>query len=196
MPFSEYLPLERTFPFLRRLLPDARSVQAGKYPEPLNTPGGAIAPLICYEVLFSGYVRRLVRQGSLYIVNLTNDRWYGARQQPIQHLGMTVPRAIENRRSIARCTNSGISAFIDARGVVDDKNRTMVMERTILRSSLALRGGTTIYCRHGDILHRWILTPLYIFLFLYGFVRRRNEVRVGVDSPGRSRKQRHRLSSV
>ncbi|MCX7766781.1 MAG: apolipoprotein N-acyltransferase, partial [Candidatus Sumerlaeia bacterium] len=124
MPFSEYLPLEDKFPFLRQLLPQARSILPGKSAVSLSAPGGRIVPLICYEVLFPNYVRHFVRQGCDYIVNLTNDRWYGRRQQPHQHLAITILRAIENRKPIVRVTNSGISAFIDARGIIAPDKRT------------------------------------------------------------------------
>ena len=173
MPFSEYLPLEKQIPILRKLLPQARSILPGKAPEPLEGPGGPIAPLICYEVMFPNYVRRLVAEGCRYIVNLTNDRWYGVRQQPTQHQGMTALRAIENRRPIARSTNSGISAFIDARGVIEPDRQTPTMKQAILRGSLRPREGYTFYTRHGDILHRWIFTPLYLALLLYCFIERR-----------------------
>jgi apolipoprotein N-acyltransferase len=175
MPFSEYLPMENRFPFLRRWLPQARSVLPGEAAVPLHGPGGKIAPLICYEVLFPNYVRRLVGQGCLYIVNLTNDRWYGTRQQPMQHLGMTVLRAIENRKPVARATNSGISAFIDARGVIPPDERTPIMEKAILRGRLYPRKGTTFYNRYGDLIHPWVLTPFYLVLCIYGLIAKRSD---------------------
>ena len=170
MPLSEYLPLERTFPFLRKWFPEARSILPGEIASPLHAPGGPVAPLICYEVLFPDYVRHLVSKGCRYIVNLTNDRWYGVRQQPKQHLGMAVLRAVENRKPIARATNSGISAFIDARGVIAPGNQSPVMKKTILRGRLYPRTGYTFFTRHGDILHRWLLTPLYFVLCIYAFI--------------------------
>lgn len=170
MPFSEYLPLENKLPFLRRWLPQARSILPGKTAVPLSAPGGRIVPLICYEVLFPNYVRHFVRQGCDYIVNLTNDRWYGRRQQPQQHLAMTILRAIENRKPIVRATNSGISAFIDARGIIPPNKRTQVMEQAILRGKVYPRSGHTFYGRYGDILHPWVLTPMFLGLLGYAFI--------------------------
>jgi apolipoprotein N-acyltransferase len=172
MPFGEYLPMEEKFPILRRIFSETRTVLPGKGSTPINGPGGTFAALICYEVMFPDYVRGYVGQGCAYIVNLTNDRWYGTRQQPRQHLGMTVLRAIENRKPIARSTNSGISAFIDARGVIIPGRQTRTMEKCFLRGNLYPRKGRTFYGRHGDILHRWLLTPLYLVLFLYAWMTR------------------------
>jgi apolipoprotein N-acyltransferase len=173
MPFGEYLPMEKQFPFLRRWLPQARSVLPGETAVSLQGPGGRIAPLICYEVLFSDYVRKFVSQGCSYIVNLTNDRWYGTRQQPIHHLGITIVRAIENRRPVARSTNSGISAFIDARGVIAPGDQTRAMEKTTLCGQMFPRRELTFYTRHGDILHPWILTPFALIFIGYGYIFRR-----------------------
>ncbi len=167
MPFSEYLPFESVLPVLRKWLPQARSILPGEEPRLLEGPGGPMAPLICYEVLFPGYVRSLVNQGATYIVNLTNDRWYGPRQQPWQHLGFAVVRAVENRKPVARSTNSGISALIDARGVIASGRRTAILEKTALRGTLTPRPGQTLYGRHADILHRWVLTPFWLVMLIY-----------------------------
>jgi apolipoprotein N-acyltransferase len=170
MPFGEYLPMEDRFPILRKIFSEARSVLPGKEANPISGPGGPFAALICYEVIFPNYVRKYVGRDCRYIVNLTNDLWYGHRQQPMQHLGMTVLRAIENRKPIVRSTNSGISAFIDARGVIIPECRTKTMECTFLRQNLHPRKGVTFYGCHGDILHRWLLTPLFLVILLYGLM--------------------------
>ncbi len=181
MPFSEYLPLEKAFPFLRKWLPESRSILRGERALVLDGPGGGIAPLICYEVLFANFVRNLCSQECHYIANLTNDRWYGIIQQPFQHLGVGVARAIENRKPVARATNSGISALIDARGVITEQTQTM--KKTFLRGMLYPRKGRTFYNRYGDILHPWILTPIYLALILYGcgkkYSSQRKEEKVG-----------------
>lgn len=184
MPFGEYLPMEERFPILRKIFSEARSVLPGKGSSPIHGPGGPFAALICYEVMFPDYVRKYVGQGCDYIVNLTNDRWYGTRQQPMQHQGMTVLRAIENRKPILRSTNSGISAFIDARGVIAPGMQTGTMGKCFLRGNLYPRKGRTFYSRHGDILHRWLLTPLYLLLFLYAWMTRNSSK--AISKPAKS----------
>lgn len=172
MPFGEYLPLERQLPFLRKWLPEARSILPAKNSAPLDGPGGPFAPLICYEVLFPDYVRRLVGPDCRYIVNLTNDRWYGRRQEPVQHQGFAILRAIENRKPVARDTNTGVSALIDARGAIASRGQTPVMVKTWLRGRLQPRAGRTLYNRFGDVLHPWILTPLALVLPFYVYISR------------------------
>ena len=171
MPFGEFLPLERELPILRRWFSQARSILAGSNPAPLDGPGGRFAPLVCFEVLYPDYVRRLASQGCGYIVNLTNDHWYGASQQPRQHLVFAVLRAIENRKPLVRATNSGISALIDARGVIAPGKRTEPMTEATLRGVIHPRAGQTLYGRYGDAVPRFVLTPLAALLGAMSLVR-------------------------
>jgi apolipoprotein N-acyltransferase len=156
MPFGEYLPLEATFPSLRRWMPQARSILAGEKPEVLQAGEVAFAPSICFESLFPRYMSQVAVQNTGFIVNLTNDRWYGARQEPRQHLAFAQLRAIENRNPVARATNSGIAAFIDARGEITA--RTNSMERRWLRGSISPRTGHTFYAGGGAWLFPVVLT--------------------------------------
>lgn len=160
MPFGEYLPMERQFPILRRWFPDARTLLAGNDPRPIDGPGGRFAPLICYEVLFPGYVRQLVQADVTYIVVLTNDRWYGRRQQPPQHLAYAVLRAIENNRPVVRSANSGISALIRETGLIPRGMRIGVEQEDVLRGEIKTQAGArTLYNRWGDWLVWWVLLP-------------------------------------
>jgi len=182
LPFAEYLPGERTFPFLRALLRETRSILKGNEKTLLHGPRGPFVSLICYEIVFGDFVREFVRQEEQprYIINLTNDRWYGPRQQPRQHLSFAVFRAVENRLPVIRSTNSGISALVDARGVIVPENRTGVMEQTILRGTVHLpeKGGLTLYSRWGDVIPKWILPPLYLLSLFGAFVSRRSKASV------------------
>ena len=132
--------------------------------------------------------------GARYIVNYTNDRYYGPTQQPLQHLLFAVFRAVENRRPVVRGTNSGISAFIDARGVIAPGAKTGVMEETILWGKVFPREGQTLYGRWGDWLPRWVITPCFFALVGYGlFVRRANKkAPVRSQAPPRPRHKRRR----
>lgn len=161
MPFGEYLPFESTFPILRKLLPDARSILSGGRDQPLILEGVRIAPVICYEVLFPRHVSRLVQPDVGIIVVLTNDRWYGIRQQPLQHLSFAVLRAIENRRPVVRGAHSGISAFIDEAGRIEQRSMTKSEEITHTDSKVSPHYGRTLYSRVGEILPRAIL-PLFL----------------------------------
>lgn len=165
LPLAEYLPGENSLPFVRRLFPQARSVMPGSETELIEGPGGFLVPLICYEVVFSEFVRTFVARGGNYIVNLTNDRWYGTRQQPYQHLAFAAFRAVENRKPLIRATNSGISAFIDCRGIIRKDERTRVMQAAALSASVYPGRYKSLYGRTGDLLLRWILTPVALVTF-------------------------------
>lgn len=186
LPFGEYLPLEGWFPFLRRLFPEARTILAGEEAEPLATTSGSFAPLICYEVLFPGHARKLAAQGPGYFVNFTNDRWYGERQQPIQHLAFARIRAIEHRLPVIRTTNSGISAFIDARGVLSPPGGTAVGERAALSGEVRPGSGRTFYGRHGDLLHPFLLTPVLLASLAYVCILKRRRLKAFAGTGGRS----------
>jgi apolipoprotein N-acyltransferase len=172
MPFTEYLPGEAIFPSLKKVFHQTRSVIRGEEMTLLDGPQGPFVPLICYEVLLEDFARKFCNLGGRYIVHLTNDRWFAAQQQAEQHLSHAVFLAVENRVPVIRSTNSGISALIDARGVIRSDERTRVMEETVLRGLVHPRDGGSFYARFGDVLPRWVLTPGIILSFVWVHVRR------------------------
>jgi apolipoprotein N-acyltransferase len=122
--FGEYLPGADLFPGLRDLAPEVGDFGRGPGPTVLDTGQVKLGAQICYEGLFDWFSRRLANQGAQVLVNLTNDSWYGAWQQPYQHLYMTLARAVEVRRPLVRATNTGISAAILASGEVLEPSPT------------------------------------------------------------------------
>jgi apolipoprotein N-acyltransferase len=122
--FGEYLPGGDLFPGLRALVPEIGDFGRGPGPTVLDAGGIKLGAQICYEGLFDWFTRRLANQGAQVIVNLTNDSWYGAWQQPTQHLTMTLARAVEVRRPLVRSTNTGISAAILASGEILEQSPT------------------------------------------------------------------------
>ncbi len=81
-----------------------------------ETPFGNFATLICYEVIFPGLARKFYADGGDFIVNITNDAWFGQTTGPYQHFSMAVFRAVENRKPLIRAANTGISGHIDSNG--------------------------------------------------------------------------------
>ena len=150
MPFSEYLPFAELLPAsLRSLWPARASVEAGGHVAPLSLGPHRIAALICLEDLLPGFVRRVVREGSpQLLVNLTNDAWFGESDEQRIHLALARLRAVEQRRSLVRATNTGLSAVIDPLG------RVVAAAEPFTRASFAadvpLLEGTTPYQRLGD----------------------------------------------
>ena len=117
--FGEYLPGEKYFPILRDLLPMVGNFGSGDGPTKLLTLNDyKIGPQICYESLFPEFSTALADLGAQFIVNVTNDSWYGTWQEPYQHMTMTLARAIEIRRPLVRVTNTGISTVVLASGEI------------------------------------------------------------------------------
>lgn len=192
MPFTEYIPGEKWFPWLRALFPNARHVLSGEKQTVLPGPGGPFVPLICYEILDANFVRTFVRQGARYMINYTNDEYYGPVQQPWQHLAFAVLRAVENRRPLIRSTNSGISAIIDARGEIAPNARTGIMQRTILHGSVTPRTGDTLYTMWGDWLSRWVMTLLVLAGIVTVGLRNRRAAAARVQREIADKKSRRR----
>lgn len=135
---------------------------------------GKAAPIICYESIYGEFVTDYIKQGANFLAVLTNDAWWGDTQGHQQLLSYTRLRAIETRRSIARSANTGISAFINARG--DLVSTLPYGTQGSLKYSLALNSEITFYVRMGDYIAR-IAYFLAFFVFLYAMLKKREEVR-------------------
>jgi apolipoprotein N-acyltransferase len=146
-------------------------VQGGFIPgtrrRPMEIPNAPrLLPLICYEAIFPGDVAaRDDRPG--WIVNLTNDGWFGISSGPYQHFQQTRLRAIEQGLPVVRAANTGISAVIDPLGRVIARLGLGV--EGVLDSSLPSAIAPTIYARNGDIPAAIIVAVALIFV-----IRRRD----------------------
>ena len=130
-----------------------------------EVPGSEeVGPIICYESVYGNFVTGYVNKGANFLAIITNDAWWGNTQGHKQHLSYARLRAIENRRSIARSANTGISAFINEKGEI---TKTLGYEKQgALRGKVSLNDRVTFYTRHGDYIARISLfLSLFIFLF-------------------------------
>lgn len=117
--FGEYIPGEDWFPQIRNWLPATGNFARGAGPtQLLKLHDFKMGAQICYESLFPGFTRSLANLGAQFIVNATNDSWYGDWQEPYQHMYMTLARGVEFRRPVLRVTNSGISTVSLASGEI------------------------------------------------------------------------------
>ncbi|MBR6346767.1 MAG: apolipoprotein N-acyltransferase [Bacteroidales bacterium] len=107
---------------------------------------------ICYESIYGEYCAGYIRKGARLLTVITNDAWWGDTPGYHQHLNYSRLRAIETRRWIARCANTGISAIIDSRGKIVSSTSWWVPE--VLKGSVSLCDGQTFFVRHGDIAGR------------------------------------------
>jgi apolipoprotein N-acyltransferase len=120
-----------------------------------------------------------VAKGANLIAIITNDGWWGDSPGPRQHLTFASLRAIEMRRSVARSANTGISCWVDPRGVVHD--RTAWWKPASFRAQMPLNGTLTIYARSGDVIGRaaWVLVVLMLVRLLALLMRFRLTRRAG-----------------
>ena len=122
MPFGEYVPFSKTFPWLLDLAHMAGELTPGdgvknlNYPATATTPELRVAPLICYEDVVTDLAREAVANGANLLVNMTNDAWFGDTVAPFQHNLLASFRAIENRRYLVRASNTGLSSVINPLG--------------------------------------------------------------------------------
>ncbi|MCF8379366.1 MAG: apolipoprotein N-acyltransferase [Bacteroidales bacterium] len=131
--------------------------------------GLKVGPVICYESIFGEYVSQYVKDaGANFIFVITNDGWWGDTPGYVQHNSFSSIRAIENRRSIARSANTGISAFFNQKGEIIDSLGWW--KRGGLKATLNANQKLSFYTLHGDFIGR-ISAVMTIMLLLYTMVR-------------------------
>lgn len=117
VPFFEFLPFEQRWPALRKLFPDSLSYVPGVNDRPIRFGDDvAIAPLICYEMIFPELAQRQVGNGATIFINPGNDGWFGASRGSVSHMALAWFRTVEHHRPWLRVTNSGIGVAVSAGG--------------------------------------------------------------------------------
>ena len=139
----------------------------------LNVQGtdGQIIPIgsaVCYESVYGEYYTDYIRKGAKAMAIITNDAWWGDTPGYRQHLSYASLRAIETRRAIARCANTGISAIISPSGRI--LQPTPWWEPAVIKGRIPLRDDITFFVSHGDITGR-ICTFLFLMLLMAMGVR-------------------------
>ncbi|WP_421933656.1 apolipoprotein N-acyltransferase [Phenylobacterium sp.] len=156
VPFGEFLPLGdlATRLGIRSLVHMPEDFTAGPPPAPIHPEGvPAVQPLICYEALFPGFASEAARRGggrAGWLLNVSNDAWFGATSGPWQHLNIAAYRAIEEGLPIARATPTGVSTMIDAYGRPILGARLTLGQEGILDIRLPPALAPTVYSRFGD----------------------------------------------
>ncbi len=125
------------------------------------------APIICFESVFGEFVTGYVKNGANWLCIITNDGWWEKTQGYRQHLAYARLRAIENRRSVARSANTGVSAFISERGIVQKRLNYNI--RGCLNGTISIQTQQTFYTLYGDYIAR-IAIFIGALLFLYALV--------------------------
>ena len=163
VPFGEYVPLRRLFFPLDKLVAGIGDYVPGDRIIKADTPFGSFGAFICYEIAFPGLVRKFYSKGGDFMLNITNDAWFGNTAGPYQNFDMAVFRAIENRKPLLRAANSGISGYIDSNG------RTIktlpLFRRAYLNVDIKTDQSRSFYSKYGDIFsYICIVTALLVLI--------------------------------
>jgi apolipoprotein N-acyltransferase len=167
VPYGEYVPLRRWFPFLGKMVAQVGDFDSGRRGNTLMWKDKPLGVLICYEVIFPDLARAMVQNGAQLLVNITNDAWFDHTSAAYQHFSMAVFRSVENRRFLVRAANTGISGVIDPAGRILAASALYV--NATLVSPVELLKGRTMYSRWGD----WPLVTVCLILSVAIFIAQR-----------------------
>jgi len=149
VPFGEYVPFKKWLPFPGKMVAQVGDFRGGKVGKTLPWRGEQLGVQICYEIVFPELSRAMAKNDASLLVNITNDAWFGKTSGPYQHFSMTVFRAVENRRSLARSANTGISGFIDPAGRI--LASTDLLQDAVATRQVPMLKQKSVYTRFGDI---------------------------------------------
>jgi len=160
VPFGEKVPFVEELPFLGDLIKwqvGISSWNVGKEKVLFDVDNHKVGGVICIESIYPDFVAGFVQKGAELIAVVTNDSWYGYSSGPFQHKEIAVLRAVENRRTVVRVANGGISCMIDPTGRII--SNTKLFTKAELVVDAPLNNETTFYSMH----------PLLIPLFCSSF---------------------------
>ncbi len=149
VPFGEYVPLQKVLFFVKKLVVGIGDYTRGNSYLVAEPYFGKFATVVCYEIIFPGLVRKFFTDKGNFLVNITNDAWFGRTTGPYQHFSMAVFRAIENRKPVIRVANTGISGFIDSKGRIIAK--TELFKQVILTRDIKTNATKSFYTKYGDL---------------------------------------------
>ncbi|MEK7846838.1 MAG: apolipoprotein N-acyltransferase, partial [Nitrospinota bacterium] len=183
VPFGEYVPLRKILFFIDKMVVGIGDFQSGeeytifKVQSSKFKAQSSFGTLICFEVIFPDLVRRFVKNGAEFLVNITNDGWYGKTAASSQHIAMVAFRAVENRVPVVRAANTGISGIIEPTGNI--KKETDIFVRTHISGEINIAtplhppltrggdwGGKTFYTQYGDVFAYLSVAVTLLLFFL------------------------------
>lgn len=161
--FGETFPFSNTLPILGKVFGNNWFTR-GTSLRHLQLGETSILPMICYEDILPGLVRRIWKQDgpANVLVNGTNDSWYGDTHQPMLHLVLSSFRSIETRRALIRATNTGISAIVDPAGRIVQRTGQWTRATLVAKVPLIKDGSSSIYMKIGNVLG-WLCLALTVW---------------------------------
>lgn len=147
VPFGEYVPFQEILG-IRQIVPEAGMFYPGELGNGMQVEDLSMGVLICYEGIFPEITRTYARADVQFLVNLTNDAWYGVSSAPFQHLAFYAFRSVESRKVTLRAANTGVSALVDSSGRIQKPTR--LFTRTWLKVDVPKLTERTLYSYTGD----------------------------------------------
>jgi apolipoprotein N-acyltransferase len=149
VPFGEHIPWEANVPAITdTLFANSGDFTPGPGWEVIRSSRYDLGCLICYEAVFPDISRAYARRGADFLVNITNEAWFGRTNAPYQTLASAVFRAVENRSWFVRSANTGVTCFINPNGRVVRKSKIYICNQ--LTDDVYRRRYLTFYARYGD----------------------------------------------
>jgi apolipoprotein N-acyltransferase len=148
VPFGEYVPLGRFFPFISKMVVGIGDFSPGERAVPLMAGQTPVGTMICAEAVFPELGRAYVNNGARILANITNDAWFGSTSAPYQHLSIAAFRAVETRTPLVRAANTGVTAIVDQNGHINTMTGLFVEGFRI--GEVRPGSGNTIYLKIGD----------------------------------------------
>ncbi len=147
VPFGEFLPFENIFKTvgLKKITQGYQSFSADNKREILNIDKLKFIPLICYEIIYSGKINPNKKYYD-FILNISEDGWFGKSIGPAQHLSHSIFRSIEEGKNIIRSTNNGVSAFVNPKGQIIKQ----ISEKGYFDVNKIKRVNKTYFAEHGN----------------------------------------------
>ena len=159
VPFGEFLPYEKILVSLgfKKITQGYQSFSSDIDRDPIKLNNFNFIPLICYEVIYSGKINKSKKNYD-FILNISEDGWFGNSIGPYQHFSHSIFRSIEEGKPIIRSSNNGISAFVNPKGKVLEKNLTT--DKGFIEINSFKKSNKTIFSSQGNKI-------FFYFLFIY-----------------------------
>jgi len=174
VPFGEFLPFEKFFKKigLKKVTQGYQSFSSGKNRELISIDDKKFnfIPLICYEIIYSGKISSILDDTN-FIINISEDGWFGNSIGPYQHFSHSIFRAIEEGKNIIRASNNGISAFIDSNGIVI--NSLESTKKGVIEINNYKESNKTLFSKFGNKIFFYFVLFYYISLFFLYYKRKK-----------------------
>ena len=169
VPFGEFLPFENVLGNLgfKKITQGYQSFSPGKLRNPITVNNLSFIPLICYEIIYSGKINKSKKSYD-FILNISEDGWFGNSIGPHQHFSHSIFRSIEEGKYVIRSSNNGISAFINPKGQII--NKILTTDKGFIELKSFKKSNKTIFSSQGNKIFFYFMS-IYISLIFFFKIR-------------------------